>query len=361
MGANPIEDLAKYREVTHFIVGNSEEAMSRTMKLMMAISYGVPVVKIQWLVDSSNAGELLPCDEYFPDDKSLQDKHNFTIKASITNALTLLKSGGLLASFSVYICPGVAGNGKGQPPVAELNLLIKANGAKILTTQTSISSHDITKVLLISSYAGQVFKSPKLVKAKEAGCKTVPLADLFLALTQQSLASLPITMNQQVEVEDTPPAIPPRTSHSKTAATQLQRNVRSSRGIKKKGTNGSSSSSSSKASKDSKVEAHPSVSSHSQTTAKEPVPAEKKKITRASRDSNRAVSDKAPSQPSKDFAAKAPEPHFKSNDSKGDASTPKTGLHLRSSRGRKKKGTKDPSPSSKASRDSKVEALPSAP
>ena len=71
MGANPIEDLAKYDKVTHFIVGNSEEAMSRTMKLMMAISYGVPVVKFHWLVDSSKAGKLLPCDEYFPDDKGL--------------------------------------------------------------------------------------------------------------------------------------------------------------------------------------------------------------------------------------------------------------------------------------------------
>ena len=41
---------------------------------------------------------------------------------------------------------------------------------------------------------------------------------------------------------------------------------------------------------------------------------------------NRAVSNKYPSQPSKDFAAKDPDLHSKSNGSKEDASTPKTGL-----------------------------------
>ena len=57
--AKPAEDLAKYDQITHFVVTADDDQLSRIIKLLTAISYAVNVVTISWLVDSFRANNFL--------------------------------------------------------------------------------------------------------------------------------------------------------------------------------------------------------------------------------------------------------------------------------------------------------------
>ena len=188
LGANPIESLAKFGNLTYFVTVDDKDEMSRSMKLIMAITYGTRLVTASWAKDSSKAGKFLPPTKYNSANKALETKFGFSLKAAIDNARHLRKVGGLLAAFFIYICPGVVAlksSEPGKPPADELKLLLEANGANILSTQRSIAIHDANEVLLITSHPNPAFTSPALKKAEKGGVRVVPLADLFAAITQQ--------------------------------------------------------------------------------------------------------------------------------------------------------------------------------
>lgn len=129
----PAQDLAKYDTIIHFLVTADKNKVSRTLKIMTAMAYGISIVTIKWLLDSFRAHKFLPTSNYFPSN-NLEKKYNFTFATTLANATCALKRGGILAGFCMHICHGAAGKGEGKPPLDELKLLLQAAGAEIVPT-----------------------------------------------------------------------------------------------------------------------------------------------------------------------------------------------------------------------------------
>jgi hypothetical protein len=174
------KDLTKYsEEITHIIVRDNQD--THTVKIFAAKNCAVPIVKLSWLEDSYIEGKILPYEDYVPS----------FVEEPLKNATHVRSRGGILAGFSAFATSGVAGRGTGQLSKAELNLLCKTAGLKLLTTQASVLSQpDASKALIITSSAYEEIKAQKLVNANANGSPFVPLPNLLNVFRYQDLNAL---------------------------------------------------------------------------------------------------------------------------------------------------------------------------
>ncbi len=143
-------------------------------------------MKIDWLYESYKSNQFLPCEDYLAiDDHVAEEKYQFNMKQTIVNGERARASGGVLGGYFVYIHGDV-----GAISIEDLKVLLKACGATVFSTQTSIRNcGDASKLLIITKDIGRV-KSSKLQQAIQYGATAIDLTDLLDVFTNQSLESV---------------------------------------------------------------------------------------------------------------------------------------------------------------------------
>ncbi|XP_077293089.1 uncharacterized protein LOC143916074 [Arctopsyche grandis] len=93
------------------------EKFSRTFKLMMSISRGIPIVNTRWLIDSDRCSRLLDTKKYLINDREYEKKYSFKFE-NLWNT----KREKFLKGWTVFITPSIL------PPPTEMDEIIKCNG-----------------------------------------------------------------------------------------------------------------------------------------------------------------------------------------------------------------------------------------
>jgi hypothetical protein len=109
------------------------------------------ILSIRWLEQSAKEQRVLNTDEYLLlDDREAEKAYNFSMKETLENgSMARLERGGVLGDWYVHICPGVAGNN--APTSKELNLVVEATGATLLSSLSESDVPDPTKTIVITS------------------------------------------------------------------------------------------------------------------------------------------------------------------------------------------------------------------
>ena len=151
LGAVLIDKIADAHLATHVIAYDDKTPMRRTPKLMIALSSKTKnIVRLQWLLESHAANELLPCDDFLALDKVAEKKYIFSMKKtlSIIESRIVNDTPLLLEGWSVFVCKGVAGNR--APDANELRIMVEAAGGSWLSSWTK-KGLDFSKLLIITS------------------------------------------------------------------------------------------------------------------------------------------------------------------------------------------------------------------
>ena len=151
LGAVLIDKIADAHTATHVIAFDDKTPMRRTPKLMIALSCKTKnIVRLQWLIESHAANELLPCEDFLALDKVAEKKYSFSMKKTLSIIGSRIDSDTprLLEGWSVFVCKGVAGNQ--APDAKELRLMVEAAGGSWLSSVTK-KGLDFSKLLIITS------------------------------------------------------------------------------------------------------------------------------------------------------------------------------------------------------------------
>jgi len=145
----------------------------------------------------------LNTDEYLLlDDREAEKTYNFSMKETLENgSIARLERGGVLGHWYVYICPGVAGNN--APSIKELNLVVEATGATLLSSLSESDVPDPTKTIVITSdpstSAQRLEKGVKRVT--RLGAKLFSATWLFGVIITQKLST---EEGDELQVSTTP-------------------------------------------------------------------------------------------------------------------------------------------------------------
>jgi hypothetical protein len=151
LGAVLIDKIADAHTATHVIAYDDKTPMRRTPKLMIALSCKTKnIVRLQWLIESHAANELLPCEDFLALDKVAEKKYSFSMKKTLSIIGSRIDNDAprLLEGWSVFVCKGVAGNR--APDAKELRLMVEAAGGSWLSSFTK-KGPDFSKILIITS------------------------------------------------------------------------------------------------------------------------------------------------------------------------------------------------------------------
>lgn len=120
IGADYIESVEEAHAATHVIASDGNDPMRRTSKLMISLCTTSNILKIEWLVESAKAQQILDTDEFLLlDDVEAEKKYEFSMKETIQSGILARENiGGVLGERYVYIyqdavktlCRGVARN-----------------------------------------------------------------------------------------------------------------------------------------------------------------------------------------------------------------------------------------------------------
>lgn len=156
IGADYIESVEEAHAATHVIASDGNDPMRRTSKLMISLCTTSNILKIEWLVESAKAQQILDTDAFLLlDDVVAEKKYGFSMKETIQSGVLARKNiGGVLGGRCVYIyqdavetlCRGVARNK--DTILKELHLIIKAAGGSVMELLPNLSSNHHNTVLL---------------------------------------------------------------------------------------------------------------------------------------------------------------------------------------------------------------------
>lgn len=155
IGAEYIESIEDAHVATHVIASDGNDPMRRTSKLMISLCTTSNILKIEWLVESAKAQQILDTDEFLLlDDVVAEKKYGFSMKETIQSGVLARENiGGVLGGRCVYIyqdavetlCRGVARNK--DTILRELHLIIKAAGGSVMESLSNLSSIHHTVLL----------------------------------------------------------------------------------------------------------------------------------------------------------------------------------------------------------------------
>ena len=187
LGAVLVNDIVDAHTATHVIAYNDQTPMRRTPKLMISLSCKTRnIVRLQWLIESHAANEILPCEAFLAVDKEAEKKYSFSMKKTLSIIVNRIDSDmpRLLEGWSVFVCKGVAGNR--APEAKELRLMVEAAGGSWLATCTK-KGIDFSKLLIITSDPEQTKPVPvkSVSGALENGASKRTTTWLFDAFMKQ--------------------------------------------------------------------------------------------------------------------------------------------------------------------------------
>ncbi|OAD61358.1 Mediator of DNA damage checkpoint protein 1 [Eufriesea mexicana] len=99
------------------------DKVRRTVKFLCALSLSVPIVSVDWLVDSERSGHFVELEDYILKDPAAEAKFRFKLAKSLEKA----KKHKLLEGYTLVLTPNVA-----PPPLPELKSIIMSCGGKAL-------------------------------------------------------------------------------------------------------------------------------------------------------------------------------------------------------------------------------------
>ncbi|XP_015432557.1 PREDICTED: dentin sialophosphoprotein [Dufourea novaeangliae] len=121
LGASQVEDPTKCSVLV-------TDKVRRTVKFLCALAQSVPIVAVNWLVDSEKSGHFLELDNYILKDPVTETKFGFILRESLHKA----KKQKLLDGYTIVLTPNVA-----PPPLPELKSIISSCGGKALVRPPS--------------------------------------------------------------------------------------------------------------------------------------------------------------------------------------------------------------------------------
>ncbi|XP_017766189.1 PREDICTED: probable serine/threonine-protein kinase DDB_G0282963 [Eufriesea mexicana] len=116
LGASQVEDPTKCTVLV-------TDKVRRTVKFLCALSLSVPIVSVDWLVDSERSGHFVELEDYILKDPAAEAKFRFKLAKSLEKA----KKHKLLEGYTLVLTPNVA-----PPPLPELKSIIMSCGGKAL-------------------------------------------------------------------------------------------------------------------------------------------------------------------------------------------------------------------------------------
>nr|XP_033331216.1 mediator of DNA damage checkpoint protein 1-like isoform X3 [Megalopta genalis] len=120
LGSSQVEDPTKCTVLV-------TDKVRRTVKFLCALAQAVPIVSVNWLVESERAGHFAELDNYILKDPAAEAKFGFKLRSSLEKA----KKQKLLDGYTVVLTPNVA------PPLPELKSIINSCGGKPLVRPPS--------------------------------------------------------------------------------------------------------------------------------------------------------------------------------------------------------------------------------
>ncbi|XP_076383118.1 mutator 2 isoform X2 [Megalopta genalis] len=120
LGSSQVEDPTKCTVLV-------TDKVRRTVKFLCALAQAVPIVSVNWLVESERAGHFAELDNYILKDPAAEAKFGFKLRRSLEKA----KKQKLLDGYTVVLTPNVA------PPLPELKSIINSCGGKPLVRPPS--------------------------------------------------------------------------------------------------------------------------------------------------------------------------------------------------------------------------------
>jgi hypothetical protein len=117
---------------------------------MIAMSVTPNIVTMDWLCRSAKTKSPLPCEKFLIRDKDFEKHYNFSMEKAYNRIFSHVKNDTrLLEGWSVFVCPGVAGNK--APPTIELKLIVEAARGSWLTKLAPNPKVSYDKTLIITS------------------------------------------------------------------------------------------------------------------------------------------------------------------------------------------------------------------
>ncbi|CAK9810632.1 Mediator of DNA damage checkpoint protein 1 [Anthophora plagiata] len=116
LGASQVEEPTKCSVLV-------TDKVRRTVKFLCALALSVPIVSVDWLVNSGMVGHFVDLDDYILEDPVAEAKFNFKLRDSLKKA----KDHKLLEGYTIVVTPNVA-----PPPISELKSIITSCNGKML-------------------------------------------------------------------------------------------------------------------------------------------------------------------------------------------------------------------------------------
>ncbi|XP_076755863.1 mutator 2 [Xylocopa sonorina] len=116
LGASQVEDPAKCTVLV-------TDKVRRTFKFLCALARSIPIVSIDWLVDSEKSGHFMDLESYILKDPTAEANFRFTLSKSLEKA----KDHKLLEGYTIVLTSNVT-----PPPLPELKSMIISCGGKPL-------------------------------------------------------------------------------------------------------------------------------------------------------------------------------------------------------------------------------------
>nr|XP_012142278.1 PREDICTED: mediator of DNA damage checkpoint protein 1-like isoform X2 [Megachile rotundata] len=98
------------------------DQVRRTVKFLCALAQSIPIVSVDWLVESDKVGHFVELENYILKDPAAEAKFGFRLRGSLEKA----KEHKLLEGYTILLTPKV------KPPVPELKTIITSCGGKAL-------------------------------------------------------------------------------------------------------------------------------------------------------------------------------------------------------------------------------------
>nr|XP_031840738.1 mediator of DNA damage checkpoint protein 1 isoform X1 [Nomia melanderi] len=116
LGSSQVEDPTKCSVLV-------TDKVRRTVKFLCALAQAIPIVSVDWLVESEKAGHFTELANYILKDPAAEAKFGFKLRGSLEKA----RKQKLLDGYTVVLTPNVA-----PPPLPELKSIISSCGGKPL-------------------------------------------------------------------------------------------------------------------------------------------------------------------------------------------------------------------------------------
>lgn len=171
------------------IASAGKTKLRRTPKLMICMCKTARILSIEWLEQSAREQRVLDTHEFLLlGDKEAEKRYNFSMEDTLEKGeKARLDRGGVLGGWYVYICAGVAGNN--APSSKELNLVVEATGAMLLSRISDVTDPSKT-IIITSDPCTDAQRSEKGVeRVAGQGAKLLSTAWLFHTIITQQFAT----------------------------------------------------------------------------------------------------------------------------------------------------------------------------